>query len=584
MRISPRLTLGALTAVALVALVTFAVVLVDAQDSARTEIEERFRERASASAELTASLFESASATAADNNAARFGGATVSEEALGRRAAESNNRYLLVLDARGEILAASPGTPARVRADIASRPPHIRDVLAGRPFSLSDLERPDSGAPEITFSQPFPTSRGRRVLVSGLDGRFIGAFLAGSLRRLPTERGARQYVVDSRGVIIGTPSPDQRAGTLPTEPGLAAALRTSSMGHLSASDRRFVARRIPGTPWRVVRTAPEDRVFASVQGINRWGPWLLFAAFAVAALAVIALVRSVLNRAAAMTTVNAQLAESNATLEDRARDLARANQDLEWTNAELGRSNEELERFASIASHDLQEPLRKVRMFSERITHHDGPQLSERSRDYLGRMSSAAERMQDLIDGLLQYSRVTMQTTPTSDVDLDRVAHEVVGDLEIAIRDAGARIEIGALPHVPADALQMRQLLQNLIANALKFRRPDAPSVVRVEGRVLDETVEITVSDNGIGIEQRYAERVFNVFERLHPRTAYPGTGMGLALCRRIAERHHGSIAVDSTPGEGSTFTVSLPLHPTDRHPLQASAARRKEEDRRATS
>jgi signal transduction histidine kinase len=584
MRISPRLTLGVLTTVVIVALVAFAVVLVDSQETSRSEIEDRFRERANASAQLTASLFESASATAAGNNAARFGGPTVSAEALGRRATESNNLYLLVLDARGEILAASPGTPDRVRADIAARPAHIRAVLAGRPFTLSDLRRPQSGPSEITFSQPFPSPLGRRVLVSGLDGRFIGAFLAGSLRRLPKVRGGRQYVVDSRGVIIGTPAADQRAGTLPTEPGLAAALRTSSMGHLRGTDRRFVAQRIPGTPWRVVRTAPEDALFASVQGINKWGPWLLFAAFALAAAAVIVLVRSVLHRAAAMTSVNAQLAESNATLEDRARDLARANQRLEWTNVELGRSNEELERFASVASHDLQEPLRKVRMFSERITHHDGAELSERSRDYLERMSSAAERMQDLIDGLLQYSRVTMQATPSTDVDLERVAHEVVGDLEVAIRDAGARVDVGSLPHVSADALQMRQLLQNLIANALKFRRPDVPPVVRLDGRVLDDTVEITVSDNGIGIEPRYAERIFNVFERLHPRTAYPGTGMGLALCRRIAERHHGAISVESTPGEGSTFIVTLPRDPTDRHAVQASADRRKEEERLAQS
>jgi signal transduction histidine kinase len=205
-------------------------------------------------------------------------------------------------------------------------------------------------------------------------------------------------------------------------------------------------------------------------------------------------------------------------------------------------------------------------MFSERIIHHESDSLSPRGRDYLGRMDAAAARMQTLIDGLLAYARVTRRLMPLEDVDLQQIAREVADDLDVVRREAGGTIEIGALPTVPAEALRMRQLLQNLISNGLRFRRDGVPPIVRVTGSVDGEDVVVEVSDNGIGIEPRHADRVFDLFERLHPRDAFPGTGMGLALCRRIAERHGGSITVSSVPGAGSTFTVRLPRVP---HPLE---------------
>jgi PAS domain S-box-containing protein len=228
---------------------------------------------------------------------------------------------------------------------------------------------------------------------------------------------------------------------------------------------------------------------------------------------------------------------------------------------ELERSNRELEEFAYVASHDLQEPLRKIRAFGERLRDEWGDALGGDGRDYLARMEAAAGRMQALIHDLLQYSRVGRQRNPAVPVDLRALLHEVMADLEPRVRETGGQVETGTLAVVCADPLRMRQLLQNLVANALKFHRPGVPP--RVTVRAAEEeggrNVRLTVADNGIGFEPEHAERIFLPFQRLHGRSEYEGTGMGLAICRRIAETAGGSITAASEPGRGATFTVILP-------------------------
>jgi light-regulated signal transduction histidine kinase (bacteriophytochrome) len=181
--------------------------------------------------------------------------------------------------------------------------------------------------------------------------------------------------------------------------------------------------------------------------------------------------------------------------------------------------------------------------------------------------------MRTLIHDLLTFSCVTTKGKPFARVDLRQVAREVVSDLEGSIHETGGRVEVGDLPSVEADPMQMRQLLQNLIGNGLKFHRPDVPPVVRVEGKVLsrmerpftgdgrsDPFVEIIVADNGIGFEEIYLDRIFELFQRLHGRSEYEGTGMGLAICRKIVERHGGCISAQSKPAEGASFLVMLPV------------------------
>ena len=250
---------------------------------------------------------------------------------------------------------------------------------------------------------------------------------------------------------------------------------------------------------------------------------------------------------------------------------------------ELARSNAELEQFAFVASHDLQEPLRKIQAFGDRLkTKCEKVDLGE-GRDYLERMQNAAARMQTLINDLLAFSRVIRSSQPFVPVDLGAVTKEVLNDLEVRIEKNKANVEIGELPTIDADPTQMRQLLQNLLSNALKFQPPDAKPIVKITSRIIPappwnqsapgengapatdySTCELSVQDNGIGFEEKYLEKIFAVFQRLHGRTEYEGTGVGLAVCRRIVDRHGGNITAKSEPGKGATFIVTLPIKQTN--------------------
>ncbi|MGE5343586.1 MAG: sensor histidine kinase [Candidatus Omnitrophota bacterium] len=242
-----------------------------------------------------------------------------------------------------------------------------------------------------------------------------------------------------------------------------------------------------------------------------------------------------------------------------------AERELNLYATQLERSNRELQDFAFIASHDLQEPLRKIQSFGELLKTKFSQFLPGDGSDYIDRMSNAATRMRSLIDDLLAYSRVTTKNHPFVNVNLNLILADVISDLEVRLKDCGGKVESGKLSVVYADPTQMHQLLQNLISNALKFKKPDVPPVVAiyarfVEGRDSEKCTQLCVQDNGIGFDEKYLDRIFMPFQRLHARTTYEGSGMGLAICRKIAERHHGTITAKSTPGQGATFIVTLPL------------------------
>jgi len=246
---------------------------------------------------------------------------------------------------------------------------------------------------------------------------------------------------------------------------------------------------------------------------------------------------------------------------------------LKATAARLEHSNRELQDFAYVASHDLQEPLRKVQAFGDRLKAACSKALGAEGRDYLERMQAAAKRMQILIDDLLAFSHVTTKANPFELADLNKIVGEVLSDLEVRIQQTNGQVDLGELPTLDADPLQMRQMFQNLIVNALKFHQEGRPPLVKIRSQAARLPTEasagseqtnglcrITVEDNGIGFDEKYLDRIFVLFQRLHGRTAYEGTGIGLAICRKIADRHGGSITAQSTPGEGSTFIITLPL------------------------
>jgi PAS domain S-box-containing protein len=239
----------------------------------------------------------------------------------------------------------------------------------------------------------------------------------------------------------------------------------------------------------------------------------------------------------------------------------------------LQKSNEELQNFASVASHDLQEPLRKIQAFGDRLRARHAAQLDEQARDFLARMMDAAGRMQTLIEDLLKLSRVTTRALPFERCDLQEIARGVLRDLEVKISASGAKVHVGALPTIDGDPTQLRQLLQNLTANALKFQRPGNRPEVWVTAHLLDnregilrevplaaELCELRVRDNGIGFEPRFSEQIFGPFKRLHSRTEFEGSGIGLSVCRKITDRHRGRIVAQSSEGQGATFIVTLPI------------------------
>jgi PAS domain S-box-containing protein len=254
-------------------------------------------------------------------------------------------------------------------------------------------------------------------------------------------------------------------------------------------------------------------------------------------------------------------------------DRKRVDEKLKLYSDKLERSNRELQDFAQVASHDLQEPLRKILSFGDRLKTKLGESLDGDSQDYLQRMCNAATRMQSLITDLMAFSRVEIKGQDFVPTDLSVIAREVSADLETRIEQAGGRVEIGDLPIIDADPMQMRQLLQNLIGNSLKYYRAGVPPVVRIYSQKpdarrlqsLDESpgrqfCEILVVDNGIGFDEKYLDRIFTVFQRLHKKGEYEGTGVGLAICRKIVDRHSGAITARSNPGQGATFVVTLPV------------------------
>lgn len=236
-----------------------------------------------------------------------------------------------------------------------------------------------------------------------------------------------------------------------------------------------------------------------------------------------------------------------------------AERQLELKNKALLASNQELEQFAFIASHDLKEPLRKIISFGRIIKDEVESQLSEQSREFLGYMLNATERMQTLLESLLSYSRVTSRAKPFEEVALSEVIKDVISDLQLLIDESQATIECEVLPVIKADRAQMHQLFQNLIGNSLKYRRSDVRPHIQIRSEKPDlYTVVITVQDNGIGFEQEHQTKIFEMFKRLHGRQEYEGIGVGLAICKKIVERHGGAITASGKPNEGAVFRITF--------------------------
>lgn len=537
--------LGIVAMILLALLAVFGTELANTQAKSKQDVKARVHERAKLAAALIDSLLQTAQKQRSEY-ARTYGARTLSTATLDKQ--RQGSIYLAVLDSTGHMIAHSRGFTSQARADLG-RSAALRLVREGHPYALGNL-LPLGNAGVINFAIAFPTRFGQRILLTGVSPGTLAPFLGSELSQIPGVKGSFNYVLDRDDVVLASNNKLTPPGYVLTNHGQANALKKPS-----GEESGYYFDHVPIThsTWRIVLSSPKGPLFASVSGLRKWVPWLIFLAFAVVALVALLLGTRTFRASDQVHAANAELERLNA-------ELANSNASLERNAAELARSNAELEQFASIASHDLQEPLRKIRTFTQQLMVTETDRLSDKGQDYMERTNAAAARLQRLIEDLLRFSRVATHGRPFDEVDLAQVTREVLEDLESQVAGAQAHVQVGELPIISADALQMRQLMQNLISNAIKFRREGVTPEVKISATVADDCLRLQVVDNGIGFEPQYSRRIFRVFERLHGRSEYPGTGIGLALCRRIAERHGGTIFGAGEPGLGSTFTVTLPM------------------------
>lgn len=362
---------------------------------------------------------------------------------------------------------------------------------------------------------------------AGVSGVAYAAFRMGDLMRGTLRAtGARVSVYDLGPESVAAPA------ALDSAPPTFASADAPAAGSSHTEVFSVMGRR-----WAIVYT-PTSSVLS---GAERTLPWLILLGGATLAVLAFWLLRTA------------------ATTERRALALAeRMTEDLRTSQAELARSNADLERFAHVASHDLREPLRTVISFLGLLTRRHGDALTPEARGFVDHAAGGAKRMNALIGDLLEYSRIGRSRRPSEPVDLDEVLEVARGNLRAAIEEAGAEVTAGPLPTVAGDPSELAQVLQNLLGNALKYRG-ERPPRIRIDARRRGEAWEVAVRDNGIGIEPRHHERIFVPFQRLHGREEYEGTGMGLAIVKRVLEARGGNIRLESAPGEGSCFVLTLP-------------------------
>ena len=455
----------------------FGFELIHSQGDSRRQAERSFQAEARITAELTSSLFGSTVSSATSQVAKSFGGERISDASLAKLVQQSHLPYALVVDGHGGVLAASAGTPAGARLRASA----LLAKLNQRPSTQSWLSNlsPFRQTNVVEWALPFQTAHGQRVLIEAIDAQALTGFLGGYLKDPAGSPKRAGYIVDGNSRVIADSTGKAKLGDR-----LASPAKPDGGRYGSPTGERYAATAsLVGSDWRVVLTEPTAVLYPALAGSRSWIVDGVLIAFALVALASILFLRRMLISSERVEAANQRLNELNATLEER---VAERTAVAEHRADELARSNSELEQFASVASHDLQEPLRKIRMYCGRLPQRLGAGISEEGASDLSRIQNAAERMQQLIDDLLSFARVSSTQRELEPVPLNDLITQVLGDLEGRIESTAARIEVGDLPVVMADRVQMGQLLQNLLSNALKFHREGVPPEIRITGVLTD--------------------------------------------------------------------------------------------------
>jgi signal transduction histidine kinase len=507
-----------------------------------------------------------------------------------------------VADLAGNVVCSPPGKHTPHDFDTCN---HYNSLLAnpGDGFVISNYHICEhTGKSVLSIGLPINNFSNERVLVSSISLDLAWFYDFAAEAALP--EGAELTVVDSRGTILAHyPDNDEWRGiSVPAESALYELLQSGETlivgsdihgtdSIIALSPLNYTGRKV-----QVALNLPTELAFADanqtlVRNLLILCAVLLFASGSMWT-ASNALVLQPVNRLVEATqrvaegdlAIRSEISYEQGELGQLARafdsmaaDLS--NRDQERTRhlgelndyaRDLEDSNRELTDFASIAAHDLREPLRKIITFNELLETRHGPNLGHEGQNYVQRVKHTADRMLNLLDDLRTYSMVSLKAQPFGSVNLNKIASQVLQNLDLQIRDQQARISVGPLPTLEADEIQMTQLLENLVSNALKFHPPGCTPVVRITSpnpsKAVNGYCEFQVEDEGVGFDERYKDRLFQPFERLHAREAFEGTGIGLAICRKIVTRHGGEISAESSPGQGARFIVRLPtVQPRER-------------------
>jgi len=515
----------------------FAYVLATAQANSRHEAEQRFATQATVAAGLTSAIISATTAPATQMDTAAFSGPIRSSQlaAAARRAGVS---ILFITDANGRVLAATGG-PAAARLVTLPQPRMaIERAAAGTAFfsDVFDL----AGKPMVVEAIPFPTASGRRIEVGVLPVTALFGFLSSYLGgAIPSEQTQTHgFIVDGAGRIIGSSVSGVRPGQLPSGSLQGVLSSAPSGGYHGSKGPRFVAAAPIGrSAWRVAITEPVDELYPTLVGSHWWVLWSVFVAFAFASFGFVYLLKRTLSGAAV---------------------VAEQARELEQTNAALVSANAELDAFSYSVSHDLRAPLRAIDGFSRIVVEEDDGALGESQRRYLGLVRENTRTMGMLIDELLALSRVSSQPLERRSVSTESVVRDLVRELESDGDGREVHFAIGELPTVQADPGLLRQVFANLMGNAVKYTRSRARAEIEVDSEILDGERVFRVGDNGVGFDMRYADKLFDVFQRLHRAEDYEGTGVGLAIVARIVARHGGRAWAHAAPDEGATFFFTL--------------------------
>jgi signal transduction histidine kinase len=527
--------------------------LARAQSRDRADLRDRYASRATVASALVDSLFRLAFQQAAADAAKTYAHGVTGAQ-MDARVRQNRNLYAATLNADGRLVAGSKGLPTRLRDGQEVRLHAFQEALRSRSATgVSDvLTDGPGGRPVIEAAVRFKSASGRtRVLVTASSQQVFGAFLGGSLKPLTPVEGGDAYVLDSRGRPIAAVSAGTKQPRAPDRRLIVESARHQRGTYTSHGEKFFSVAGLPNTRWRIVIAAPTSALYGPASGTSRWLPWAVLVLCALALLAIAALIRRTLIARARLALANTELERSQDRLRERAAELQKS-------NTELQRSNADLEQFAYVASHDLSAPLRAVAGFSQLLAARYRGRLDTDADEFIRHMQEGVDRMQRIIDDLLAYSRVDRSDLTAESVDLEQVLDDVLIGLGPDIAASHAKVTHDGLPTVRGERGQLGQVLQNLIANGIKFTAPGVTPEVHVAAAQEDGCWRIEVRDNGIGIEPDHADRIFKMFQRLHGPEDYPGTGIGLAISKKIVERHGGQLFVESGPNGGSTFVFTV--------------------------